>query len=269
MRRMVASLLRVVATLLLAADAGAPTAVQYGPLHDEAADICRPDLAAGPRPGVLLIHGGGWVGGDKATNGERCRDLAQAGLTVMNINYRLADGTPQHAWPAALDDAHLALAWMRRNARTIGLDRQRIAVVGDSVGGQLAVFLGADGRGSGIRCVIEESGPVDLPTAPSFTAAVSPSVFPAQPLAAAYRSASPIFAITKDTVPILIVHGQDDPLVPFSQAQELLDKLHREDIDAEMVAYRGGHIEQGLTDTEKLRINAVETNYLTACLDTE
>jgi acetyl esterase/lipase len=240
--------------------------VSYGPLPGEVADICQPFLGFGARPGVLLIHGGGWAGGDKAAYSDRCQDLARQGYTVMNINYRLADGEPGHAWPAALDDAHMALGWMQKNASALDLDSKRIGVLGDSAGGQLAIFLGVNGRRFGIRCVVEESGPVDLLTAPSFVAAVSPAVFLAQPIQTTYRNASPVFSIGRDTVPMMIVHGRDDPLVPFSQAQELLAALLRQNVAVSVVPYIGGHVMQDLSYTARFHIWKLETNYLTSCL---
>ena len=179
----------------------ASATISYGPSRSEVADICQPPFGFGMRPGVLLIHGGGWVGGDKAAYSDRCRALARQGYTVMNVNYRLATGAPEHAWPAALDDACMAFGWMQKNAPALDLDSKRIGVLGDSAGGQLAIFLGVDGRRSGIRCVVEESGPVDLLTAPSFVAAVSPAVFLAQPIQTTYRNASPCSLLAETPCP--------------------------------------------------------------------
>jgi acetyl esterase/lipase len=239
---------------------------QYGPLKGQVADVCKPLIPFGVHPGILLIHGGGWVGGDKAAYSERCRNFAKAGYVAVNINYRLADGTLNHAWPAALDDAHLALAWMRKNAVSLSLEQQRIAVLGDSSGGQLAVFLALNGHNLGIKCAVEESGPIDLLTTPSFVKAISPYVFMPQPTQATYRSASPVFAIDADTAPIMIVHGRGDPLVPFSQAEELLAALLNRNVVATFAPYNGGHVMQDTSKAGKRRIIALETSYLASCL---
>lgn len=240
--------------------------IQYGPLEGQVADVCKPLIPFRVHSGILLIHGGGWVGGDKAAYSKRCQDFAKAGYVVVNINYRLADGTLNHAWPAALDDAHLALAWMRKNAVSLSLKQQRIAVLGDSSGGQLAVFLALNGHNSGIKCAVEESGPIDLLTTPSFVKAISPYVFMPQHTQATYRSASPVFAIDADTAPIMIVHGRDDPLVPFSQAEELLAALLKQNVVVTFAPYNGGHVMHDTAEAEKTRIMALETSYLTSCL---
>ena len=241
---------------------GAAPQITYGPFAAEVAEICQPRIDLGPRPAILLIHGGGWTSGDKATLSQRSKALASYGYTVMNINYRLADGSPEHAWPAALDDARQALSWLRTHAMSLGVDRARIGIIGASAGAQLAVFLGAAGLRSGVACIVEESGPIDLLTAPSFTSVVSPDVFVSRPVEVDYKSASPIFNIGRTSAPMMIVHGYRDALVPFDQAQELLSMLHRKAVPAVMVAYDGGHVMQDAAPGERQRVDIVEMAYL-------
>jgi acetyl esterase len=89
-------------------------------------------------PGALLVffHGGGFVVGDLDTHDNSCRFLArQAGVRVLAVDYRLA---PEHRFPAAADDALAAFSWIRARAAELGADRARVAVGGDSAGGNLA-----------------------------------------------------------------------------------------------------------------------------------
>jgi acetyl esterase/lipase len=69
----------------------------YGPLPDETLDLCQPQGAAGLRPGVILLHGGGWTLGDKSERTALCTFLAGQGVVAAAINYRL---TPDNIWPA-------------------------------------------------------------------------------------------------------------------------------------------------------------------------
>ena len=92
--------------------------------------------AADPQPLLVFLHGGGFVFGDIETHDEPCRLLcAFAGMHVLSVEYRLA---PEHPFPAALDDTLAALRWARGHAASLGGDGRRVAVGGDSAGGNLA-----------------------------------------------------------------------------------------------------------------------------------
>jgi acetyl esterase len=103
--------------------------------------------AEAPAPGPLLVyyHGGGWVEGSVATHDPSCRLLAHlAGVRVLSVDYRLA---PEHPFPAAADDALAAYVDARSRAADLGADPARVAVGGDSAGGNLAAVVALDLRG--------------------------------------------------------------------------------------------------------------------------
>jgi acetyl esterase len=97
--------------------------------------------------GVVYLHGGGWVAGDLDTHDRLCRALAnRSGAAVIAVDYRLA---PEHPHPAALEDGAAALAWTRAHAAEIGVDAGRLAVAGDSAGGNLAAVIARRDRDIG------------------------------------------------------------------------------------------------------------------------
>lgn len=98
-----------------------------------------PGPAPDPAPVIVHLHGGGWVLGGVAFEENRCRALAaETGAAVASVAYRLA---PEHPFPTPLDDAYAATAWVTANAARLGLDPQRVAVMGSSAGGNLAAAV--------------------------------------------------------------------------------------------------------------------------------
>lgn len=100
-----------------------------------------------PLPVLVYFHGGGWVIGDRDTHDSLCRHLANAsGCAVVSVDYRLG---PEHRFPAAVDDSIAATYWVRRQAQELGIDAARLAVGGDSAGGNLAAVVAIAARDAG------------------------------------------------------------------------------------------------------------------------
>jgi acetyl esterase len=141
----------------LAQDTRAPkdVAAQDLKVPGDAGDVgCRlytPAGAAAVTPGLVYFHGGGFVIGDLDTHDGHCRRLASyAGVRVLSVDYRLA---PEHPFPASHDDALAVTKWAFDHAEGIGFDPARIAVGGDSAGGNLAASVALDLRGDPKRKV--------------------------------------------------------------------------------------------------------------------
>jgi acetyl esterase/lipase len=107
--------------------------------------LYRPD---GADDGIVVyFHGGGWTIGDLDTHDVLCRELSNgSGAVVVAVDYRMA---PEHRFPAAVDDACAATAWVRREANELGIDASRLAVGGDSAGGNLAAVVAIAARDAG------------------------------------------------------------------------------------------------------------------------
>ncbi len=134
--------------------ASTPPAPEIGAVKDLTADGVparhyRPKGVAPSTalPGLVYFHGGGWVIGDLETHDVLCRQLtAGAGISVVAIDYRLA---PEHKFPAAVDDAWAATRWVAAHASELGIDPRRLAVGGDSAGGNLGAVVSLMARDNG------------------------------------------------------------------------------------------------------------------------
>jgi acetyl esterase len=110
-----------------------------GPAGEIPARVYSSSAAKTPQPTVVYFHGGGWVQGDLETHNGLCARLARhAGVLVVAIDYRLA---PENKFPAAVEDCFAAYRWIREKGRDLGADTTRVAVAGDSAGGNLSAVV--------------------------------------------------------------------------------------------------------------------------------
>ncbi len=116
-----------------------------GAAGPRAARLYRPHSTASPLPLTVFFHGGGWSMGDLDSYDDlMCALAALSGTSLLSVDYRLA---PEHKYPAGLDDAEAAVRWAVRHADDLGADRRRLAVMGDSAGGNLAAVVAQRLRG--------------------------------------------------------------------------------------------------------------------------
>lgn len=109
--------------------------------------LYRPEGLPALAPVLVYYHGGGWTIGDLDTHDVLCRELAQGGgCAVVAVDYRLG---PEHRFPAAVDDAVAATRWLQAQAESLGLDARRLAIGGDSAGGNLAAVVALSLRDGG------------------------------------------------------------------------------------------------------------------------
>jgi acetyl esterase/lipase len=225
--------------------------VVYGMVNGESLllDVYRTCPSGSSRPAVILIHGGGMWTGSRAHMEQPARQLAQAGYVAFSIDYRLVDAVAgRHRWPAQLDDVQRAVRWVRFHAADYGVDPECVGAFGWSAGGQLAAQLGTrDTRdatdpmasySSRVACVVDLAGDVDLAayTAPpelhEVVALLGGTV---QEAPERYRDASPLTWIDGHTVPFLVIHGDQDDVVPIEQSRRLVAALRKAGVEVEHV----------------------------------
>jgi acetyl esterase/lipase len=181
---------------------------------------------------VVVIHGGAWRSGDPAQLPALNSYLAGRGFSVAAITYRL---TPKHIFPAQIEDVEQMIAWLRAEAKTLQIDADRIALLGRSAGGHLALLAGYRKVAKGIRAVVDLYGPTDLHWSwanPSNPWVInSPQVLRAflggtpKDKKAAYDAASPLLFVDAQSPPTLLVQGGRDELVSFRQSRRLAERL--------------------------------------------
>lgn len=201
-------------------------------------DIYRQKDSPDALPLLVFIHGGGWEGGKRSDYLIYLIHFAQRGYVTATISYRLIADSP---YPACAEDVRDAVKWFFVNGDKYGYDPHRIALIGGSAGGHLALLAayGWDNANSEkgprpdslltgrIRAVVDLYGPTDLTTEyarnhPLVTAFIASSWEDSPEL---YREASPVYHLSKDDPPTLIFHGTSDRLVPVSQSDELKTRL--------------------------------------------
>ncbi len=217
-------------------------------------DLHFPNAETRPQALVLYIHGGGWSSGDKSTGiGLRYLDaLLDAGFIVGSANYRLA---PQHPHPAAVNDVQCAVRFLRTWAEALGIDPDRIGIMGSSAGGHLATLAAVltepletphewTGVSSRVQALVDFFGPVDLTKDfPGANQAIITRVFGAEDRSdPVVFQASPVMHVSADDPPTLIIHGDRDPLVPVSQSVALFESLKNFGVEATLLIVKGaGH----------------------------
>ncbi len=198
------------------------------------------DGGASLRPAVLVIHGGGWMSGDKWTMAAYGQKLARAGYVAISINYRLA---PTHKFPAQVDDVRQALLWIRGRAEKYRIDLERLGLFGYSAGGHLSALTAlladepVDRQTAASDWPVDDPRWKDLPKIKTVCVGGPPCDFRLLPpgntslayflggsrseLPEIYEAASPTAQVSPDDPPIQIVHGIDDLLVPISGSRGL------------------------------------------------
>ena len=234
---------------------------------------CKLDVYArrnpnGRTPTVLFIHGGGWVGGVKETELRSFIPYLEMGLSVVNVEYRLARVSLA---PAAVEDCRVALRWVFMNAQQYGFDTTKIIVSGGSAGGHLALMTG----------MLDPSYGFDMPTNWDYSG-VEPKVAAIvnwygitdvkdllsgpnkqnyavwwlgnqKDREAIAERVSPLTYVRKGLPPIFTVHGDKDQLVPYNHAVRLHEGLTKAGVPNELLTIPGGK-HGGFTKEEITRV---------------
>jgi acetyl esterase/lipase len=210
---------------------------EYG--RELSCEIFRPPSDTANGAGIVLLHGGAWQRGDRNQLRAYGIHLGREGFVCLASSYRL---TPEAKWPAQMDDVHAALRYMRDNARALGVDPARIAAVGASAGGHLALLAAAGAFATEphathpLRAVVA----IFPPTLLSPRDAMEEGAVPALALlgdddtAEAAAAASPLNYVRPGFPPTLLLHGNADELVPAKASMRMYEALLTARVPAEL-----------------------------------
>ncbi|MFH1497410.1 MAG: alpha/beta hydrolase [Verrucomicrobiota bacterium] len=206
-----------------------------GTADELALDFYRPRGGLSDLPCIVVVHGGGWDGGDRRQLMEWNELWAERGFAVAAVSYRLA---PAHPWPAQREDLLAAIAWLKANAGELGISRDNFVLLGRSAGGQIATATAYTANDPAIRAVASFYSPYDLGFVWSIARPddVLNSVklltqylggSPEQGREPLYESASPERLVRGPgvTPPTLLIHGALDELVWHKHSERLDARL--------------------------------------------
>lgn len=231
-------------------------------------DLARPSEGEGPFPVLVLIHGGGWSGGNRAGFKPWAEQAAKRGYVAVTISYRLTQPDPQTKlgnvpFPAQIQDCKCAIRWLRAHAAKYHIDSKHIGVGGGSAGGHLSLLVGLtddthklEGSGghadqsSRVQAVVNIFGPTDMQecwkTSPGARQYIQGLIGTPDKNADAFKAASPVTYIDEKDPPVLTLHGSADTLVPPSQATILDERIKAVGGKHELLILEGqGHGFQG------------------------
>jgi len=220
--------------------------------RENTVDLYLPSGVDGPVPVLMYIHGGGWRGGSKESSVLRLLPWLEKGWAVVNVQYRLAEVSLA---PAAVEDCLCALRWVIQNADTYNIDADRVVVTGNSAGGHLALTTGMIPASAGLDR--ECPGPEELSVAAIInwygitnvgdlldgenmkTYAVTWMGSMPNRLEIAAR-VSPLSYVRAGLPPILSIHGDADPTVPYQHGVRLHEELAKAGVANELHTVPGG-----------------------------
>ncbi|MBK7597566.1 MAG: alpha/beta hydrolase [Acidobacteria bacterium] len=240
---------------------------------DAKLDIYTPQGVAAPVPTLIYIHGGGWVGGNKEGALLNILPYLEMGWAVVNVQYRLARISLA---PAAVEDCRCALRWVIRNAKEYNFDVNKLVVSGHSAGGHLSLTTGMLPASAGldrecygtedlkVAAIINWFGITDVndllegPNLKSYAVQWLSSLPNREDVA---KRVSPIHYVRAGLPPILTIHGDADPTVPYAHGVKLHEALTKAGVPNQLLTIPGGK-HGGFTKEESLKIFAAIQEFL-------
>ena len=241
--------------------------------YENKLDLYLPRGESGPRPTLIYIHGGGWVGGTKENSILSLLPYFKHEMAVVNVEYRLAETSLA---PAAVADCRCVLRWVIANAEEHGFNTEKIVVTGHSAGGHLSLMTGILDEAAGLdyECVTGSlAGPVKLdlrvaavvnwfgitdvgdllagPNQQGYAVRWMGSLPDRDKIA---KRVSPLTYVRKGLPPVYTIHGNADKIVPYKQSVRLHKELDKAGVTNYLYTVEGGG-HGGFSKAEQIKIH--------------
>ena len=236
--------------------------VIYGRKHGMALtlDVFQPKETNGL--GIIFVVSGGWFSSHENISPAVCQQLTKRGYTVFAVVH---GSQPKFTIPEAIQDMHRSVRFIRHNAAKYGIDADKLGVIGGSAGGHLSLVLGTqtdsappkskdpiDGESSAVQCVACFFPPTDFlnygtnngdgvgfGVLKGYKSAFGPMAETEEGRKKLGREISPIYNVSSNTPPTLIIHGDADKLVPIQQSESFVKRAKEAGVDAKLVVREG------------------------------
>ncbi len=226
--------------------------VKYGKDDRNVMDIYLPENRNINTPFVVNIHGGAWTLGDKNFDTKLSEYLFSKGIAVANISYRYANDNDTHL-PELLNDIDAVFNYLIAHSREWNTRDTGFSISGESSGAHIAMMYAYTGK-KYIKAIVERCGPTDLTDLQTLSQLsnnahlisavnkMSGNTMPwkeGNPVPETYKKASPVNFVKK--IPILIIHGDKDDVVPITQSYNLIRKLKENHYPYELIVFTGAY----------------------------
>lgn len=205
----------------------------------------RPPVRGDKYPAVIVLHPGAWAMGDKSWYfTPHDSYLASLGYVVFDCQYRFVQ---EIGWPAQLDDARDAIRWVKANAERYNIDPERIAVLGRSSGGHVALSAAYRANGdhadTAVRAAIGIYPPLNLTIIAETPGPAIKALFGGEPheVGDAYHDGSPLFFVDKNSPPTLLIHGKRDGVVHYIHSEQTRWALQRAGVPVGVIRLPWSH----------------------------
>ncbi|MDI9312681.1 MAG: alpha/beta hydrolase [Limnohabitans sp.] len=212
--------------------------------------------------GLVIIHGGSWVNGDKADMNAYLAELRNRlpSYAIFNINYRLATISGFNLWPTAINDVNAAINFIQTKSAEYKFNGSKLGLIGASAGAHLALLSGyQNNTGNRVKAIIDLFGPTDMLDLYNRPADANTTLFlnlflqgTPSTNSTLYRSASPLYSVSASVPPTIIFHGGLDNTVHIRQSDSLNNRLTNAGVKKQYIVYpteAHGWIGTNLLDT--------------------